>query len=161
MKSFVPLIILFLAASLQAIFFKHPGFSGVFLNSVLVLLLYSVFFSKRYRATMIAAFLAGLLLDSLSGLPFGYLAFSMVAVVFLSFALQSFVLRDSFWHFIFFVVIGTALYDAALIAVLSLTRKLSLAPAGLYELGSALAIELALNIIAAFLFYPLRKWIIL
>ena len=111
--------------------------------------------------TMFAAFLAGFLLDGLSGLPFGYLIFAVVASVFLAQALLSLVLGDSFWRFVFFIALGTALYDAVLIITLFLTRKITVVGVDFSALGFALAIELVLNIIAAFIFYPLRKWIIL
>ena len=161
MRLFIPFAILFLAAILQATLFKYIGFSGISLNLVLVLLLYSVFYGKSYKMTMSAAFFAGLLLDGLSGLPFGYLTFAVMVVVFSARALLSLVLGDSFWRFVFFVALGTALYDAVLMIILFLTRKITMASADFSVLGAMLAAELALNIIAVFLFYPLRKWIIL
>lgn len=161
MRLIIPFVILFLAVILQATFLIRIAIAGVFLNVVLVLLLCSVFFGKRYQMTMLAAFLSGLLLDCLSGLPFGYLAVVTVAVIFLSFALLSFVLRDSFWHWIFFVALGTALYYVVLTGVLLLARKTIVVSAGFPALGSALAIELALNVAAAFPLYFMRKWIIL
>jgi len=161
MKSIVPFAILFLAAILQATLFKYTGFSGISLNFVLVLLLYLVFYGKSYKMTMSAAFFAGLLLDGLSGLPFGYLTFAVMTVVFLARTFLSFVLGDSFWRFLFFVALGTVLYDIILILVLFAARKMTVAGMDFSALGAVLAAELALNIIAAFLFYPLRKWIIL
>ena len=161
MKSMAPFAILFLAAILQATLFKYIGSAAVFLNFVLVLLLYSVFYGKRYKITMFAAFLAGFLLDGLSGLPFGYLTFAVPAVVFLARAILSLVLGDSFWRFVFFVALGTALYDVVLLITLFLARKITVAGMDFSAFGSALAIELALNIIAALMLYPLRKWIIL
>ena len=161
MKSIVPFAILFLAAILQATLFKYTGFSGIFLNLVLVLLLYSVFYGKSYKMTMSAAFFAGLLLDGLSGLPFGYLTFAVMTVVFLARMFLSFVLGDSFWRFLFFVALGTVLYDIVLIFVLFAARKMTVAGMDFSALGLTLAIELALSIVATFLFYPMRKWIIL
>ena len=161
MKSIVPFAILFFAVILQATLFKYIGSAGVFLNFVLVLLLYSVFYGKRFKMTMFAAFLAGFLLDGLSGLPFGYLTFAVPAVVFLARAILSLVLGDSFWRFVFFVALGTALYDVVLLITLFLARKITVAGMDFSAFGSALAIELALNIIAALMLYPLRKWIIL
>ena len=161
MKSIVPFAILFLAAILQATLFKYTGFSGIFLNLVLVLLLYSVFYGKSYKMTMSAAFFAGLLLDGLSGLPFGYLTFAVMTVVFLARTFLSFVLGDSFWRFLFFVALGTVLYDIILILVLFAARKMTVAGMDFSVLGLTLAIELALSIVATFLFYPMRKWIIL
>ena len=161
MKSIAPFAILFLAAVLQATFFKYIGIAGIFLNFVLVLLLYSVFYGKRYKMTMFAAFFSGLLLDGLSGLPFGYLTFAVMAVVFSARTLLSFVLGDSFWRFVFFVALGTLLYDIILVLVLFAARKMIIASVDFPAFGSALAIELALGIVATFLFYPMRKWIIL
>ena len=161
MKSIVPFAILFLAAILQARLFKYIGLSGISLNFVLVLLSYSVFYGKRYKMMMFAAFFAGLLLDGLSGLPFGYLTFAVMTVVFLARTFLSFVLGDSFWRFLFFVALGTILYDIISIVTLFLARKVTVAGMDFSALGAVLAAELALNIIAAFLFYPLRKWIIL
>jgi len=161
MKSIVPFAILFLAAILQATLFKYTGFSGISLNFVLVLLSYSVFYGKRYKMMMFAAFFAGLLLDGLSGLLFGYLTFAVMTVVFLARTFLSFVLGDSFWRFLFFVALGTILYDIISIITLFLARKMTVAGMDFSALGAVLAAELALNIIAAFLFYPLRKWIIL
>lgn len=117
MKKFLIILFLLLAIVLQTNLVSFLAISGTAPNLVLVLVLVFIII-KSFKEIWPAIVLAGLLLDSLSGLPFGLISLSLVSTAYLVDWFNKNVFSViKFWITASLIIIGTLVYDLLLIGL--------------------------------------------
>lgn len=152
MKAFVLFCIAIVAQATVFHYFKEYGIS---FDCILAFVIVLGFMRGDYQRLMMPAFVAGLVLDSMSGAPFGAMTTAlMVTLVALS-GLSVMLAREHMVHFIAFAIVGSVLFSATVFFI-----TMVLEPAtGLSVIGVLSVI--GYNTAGAFLVYFLFRWIIL
>ncbi|MBI1755423.1 rod shape-determining protein MreD, partial [Candidatus Azambacteria bacterium] len=144
---------LFAAAVLQATLFASLEFYGASLDVVLVLLVLWFFFHGRWMELIMPALVGGVLLDALSGAPFGVFSLGLAATMaFLGFCALLFP-RENAAHLIVFVALATVWFSLMVFILLKVTGSFEVQ---ITLLGAAVAV--AYKIAGSVLLYSLRKW---
>lgn len=152
MKAFV---LFFIAIVAQATVFHNAKEYGISFDCVLALAIVLGFVRGDYQRLMMPAFAAGIVLDSMSGAPFGAMTTAlMVALVALS-GLSVVLAREHTVHFIAFAIVGSALFSATTFFITMVLQPNS----GLSVIGVLSVI--GYNSAGALLVYLLFRWTIL
>lgn len=110
MSFYIKLIIVFVLVILQITIFSHLGIGNVYPNLLLCLVLLTCIYWSR-EDVLILAVVAGFMLDTLSGLPFGTITLSFLAVIALYyFLLKKFLSEGSPVSWLITIAAGTIVF---------------------------------------------------
>jgi len=145
-------VVLFGLIILQMTFIPQSFFYQVIPNIVLSFLIASVLLGK-IRSVFIMAFLAGLILDITSGLPFGVITASLILAVFTVNALSSkFLKSPEFFILAPIGFLGVAVYNLALLILANISNS----SAVLEEIGQVffmIILKVIVELVLALIFY--------
>jgi len=147
-------IFLFLAVILQTTVFGYIASVGILFNLVLALIILFGFVKGGYQNMVPAALVAGILLDSISGAPFGVFLFGLVIVALLLDLLSSSLPRDNLFHFFIFATIGIICFEVLVLVFMKIASPGILIP------FVGIITSIVYNTLGAFALYFLRRWII-
>jgi len=148
--------VLFLGAIVaQATAFQYLKEYGIAFDSVLAIAIVLGFMRGNYQQLMIPAFFAGIILDSMSGAPFGTITTALMAALAALSVLSTTFAREHVIHFAVFAVVGSVLFSAIVFFITML-----LDPYARMPIIGVLSI-IGYNSAGTILIYLFSRWIIL
>lgn len=158
-------ILLFSVIAQESIFGRWK-ISSVYLDLPLTILILWIFLGVKFRDIFIVALAAGLILDVLSGLSFGFISFTLLLTLWLTDVFLTFLSRKNVFHFVLLVFLSTLVFNAIIFGlsellyltnILSANRLSIKIPDFLVGVGLGTLANLLAGII---LYTPFKKWII-
>lgn len=151
MKRFLLFLLIFLIITLQVSFVNFFKIKGIGPDLILIILLIWTI-EKGFENSWPAVLIIGLIIDVLSGLPFGLVSLSLISVVFLIDWLKKKIFsQKGFWLVLILITIGTIFHNLFLIIFGGLIQK------GLVFNFYHLLIEIFYNLFIVILFYGIKK----
>ena len=163
MKSFLIILALLLIVILQTTLVPFLSLRGVTPNLVLVLILFWVIL-KSFRELWWLVILAGLLLDLLSGLPFGLISLSLLITAYLiDWFNRSVFSGAKIWLVAALIALGSLFYNFILIATAKLFALINLSQKVIYsnifswDYLITLFLVVAYNLVVLIFLYGIKK----
>ena len=163
MKSFFAILILLLVAILQTTLVPFLALRGVTPNLVLVLILFWVIL-KSFKEVWWLVILAGLLLDLLSGLPFGLISLSLLITAYLiDWFNRSVFSGAKIWLVAALIALGSLFYNFILIATAKFFILVNLSQKVIYsnifsgDYLITLFLVVAYNLMTFIILYGIKK----
>lgn len=152
MKAFV---LFSVAVVAQATVFQYLKEYGISFDCVLAVAIVLGFFRGEYQRLMLPAFIIGIVLDSMSGAPFGATTVALMVSLFALSILAVTLAREHVVHFIVFAGIGSVLFSATVFFITAV-----LDPHATMPVIGVLSV-IGYNSAGALILYLFSRWIIL
>lgn len=148
-------VLFFLAIIAQATVFQFIKMYGVSFDAVLAVAIVLGFLRGDYQRLLIPVFIAGIILDGMSGAPFGAVTIALVAAVTVLSALSAVLAREHVVHFLVFALVGSICFSVTVFFItMIMDPRTGMSATGVLPV-------IGYNGAGALILYLFSRWIIL